>query len=279
MSPIKVTQIISGTNKSIAFEILAEGFLKYGLEISYILIQNSESSFSKFLSSLSIPYCIVPYRNKKDYPSAILRVLKFLKKNKPTIVHTHLREASLIGLSAARVSKIPIRLHTRHHSTSNHLYHPSSVKYDRLINKLSTGVVSISKNVSTILRTYENVPDRKIHRIYHGLDIDKFSTVTINETNQIKAKYKLEKNSSPIVGVISRYEKLKGLQYIIPAFKQFKELNKGAHLVLANSDGLDKDFVTGILKKNLEPNDYTEILFEENLYALYSIFDFLFIPQ
>lgn len=44
--------------------------------------------------------------------AAVCRLYFFLKKEKPMIVHTHTPKAGVIGMLAARLARIPIRLHT-----------------------------------------------------------------------------------------------------------------------------------------------------------------------
>jgi len=43
---------------------------------------------------------------------ALLKLYKYLKKEKPTIVHTHTPKAGIVGMLAAKLAKVPIRLHT-----------------------------------------------------------------------------------------------------------------------------------------------------------------------
>lgn len=43
---------------------------------------------------------------------AILKLYKFLKKEKPKMVHTHTPKAGLVGMIAARLAGVPVRLHT-----------------------------------------------------------------------------------------------------------------------------------------------------------------------
>lgn len=271
----KVVNIISGTNKAIAFEIIAKGLKKEpSIEISYILIQNEATAFSLFLEENNISYFTVKLINKKSYPSALISIYKILKKIKPNSVHTHLRDANLIGLTAAKLAGVKTRIHTRHHSTSNHEYYPKAVKWDKYINSISTSIVSISKNVTNVLMEKENVDNKKITLIHHGIDIQKFQYPNKDEVEKLKTKYQINSDNHPIIGVISRYIKLKGVQYIIPAFSEVKKLHPNAHLILANAVGKDSKEIKSLLGKHLNPTDFTEIPFENDLYSLYGIFDY-----
>ncbi|MCB0381215.1 MAG: glycosyltransferase family 4 protein, partial [Flavobacteriales bacterium] len=108
----------------------------------------------------------------------------------------------------------------------------------------------------------------------HGFNIDKFKHTNEQKTNSLKVKYNIKGDSYPIIGVISRYIHLKGLQHIIPAFSELKKIYPKAYLVLANAIGSDSNEIKNMLADNLKQEDYLEIAFESDLYHLYGVFDF-----
>ncbi|MBX2958853.1 MAG: glycosyltransferase family 4 protein [Flavobacteriales bacterium] len=271
---IKVVQIIANTNKSLAFEIVAKGFKENNIDVTYFLLQKGESEFSKFLELIGIKFYIIPIDGKINISKSFFKIFYLLVRIRPKIVHTHLREANLIGLTISSFLFIPNRIYTRHHSTSNIEYHPDAVKWDRYTNYLSTHIVSISQNVTNVLTERENVSLRKITLIPHGFNIDKFKHTNEQKTNSLKVKYNIKGDSYPIIGVISRYIHLKGLQHIIPAFSELKKIYPKAYLVLANAIGSDSNEIKNILADNLKQEDYLEIAFESDLYHLYGVFDF-----
>ena len=275
----KIVQIISDTDKSLAFEIIAKGLKRARIDVAYFLLQSGESDFSLFLKENDIQYFLISINGKKSYPLVILKIYRLLKKLKTTIVHTHLRDATLLGLIAAKFAGIKHQVYTRHHSTSNHKYYPHAVKWDRLINSLSSHIVSISKNVSEVLINKENVPNEKLTIIYHGFELDKFKNPNTSTIIYLKNKYHIKNDNHPIIGVISRYIHLKGLQYIIPAFAEVKKEYPNSHLILANAVGNDSIEIQQLLQSSLNSKDYTEIIFEKDLHHLYGIFDyFIHVP-
>ena len=48
---------------------------------------------------------------KKDL-KAVIKLYKYLKKEKPDIVHSHTPKAGIVGMLASYLANIPIRLHT-----------------------------------------------------------------------------------------------------------------------------------------------------------------------
>lgn len=269
-----IVQVISSINKSLAFEIIAKGLTECKVNIKYILLQNHESEFSNFLKENRIPYFIVPFKGKKSYPISLLKIAILLIKLKPKIVHTHLRDANFLGLTAAKILGIKNRIYTRHHSTSNHEYYPQAVKWDKYVNRISTHIVSISDNVSKILTEREAAPIHKITKIPHGFELEKLRSIDKNEILGMKKKYQINHSAYPVIGVVSRYIHLKGIQHIIPALAEIKKVYPNAHFVFANTTGEDKEILNKLFKEYLLDSDYTEISFESDIYTLYGIFDF-----
>jgi glycosyltransferase involved in cell wall biosynthesis len=87
----------------------------------------------------------------------------------------------------------------------------------------------------------------------------------------MKQKY-LPESAYPVIGVISRYTEWKGIQYIIPAFKKLLQIYPDAHLVLANAKGNYGNQIKKLLRE-IPKKNYTEIVFEDDLFTLYRLFD------
>jgi glycosyltransferase involved in cell wall biosynthesis len=235
------------------------------------------SSLALYLDANSIKSYFIKYSSKKDLAFSFIKVLLIFLRRKPAIVHAHLFEASLIGLWAAFFCCIKCRIYTRHHSDLHHVYFPKAVKYDKLCNLISTHIIAVSEVVKEILVTKETVKPEKISIVHHGIDLEKFM-------NPIKAKVEYLKNKNqltgfyPVIGVISRYTEWKGIQYIIPAFKNILREYPKACLVLANAKGDYAMQIKGHLS-SINNSTYREIEFEADVASLYHCFDiFVHVP-
>lgn len=270
---IKITYILSEIDKAVAFEWIASNINQEEFELSFILLNNKEPYLFQWLNNKKIEVYYIQHLGKVSYFLSLFRVLKILFNIKPDVVHAHLLDANLIGLLAAKLIGVKKRIYTRHHSTFHHEYYPRAVRWDKLTNILASHIVAISENVQDVLMTKESVLLKKINLIHHGFDLDKFRNVNQCDISELKIKYSLSNSDSPIIGVIARHIEWKGIQYIIPAFKQLLTDYPNAILILANSKGAYNGKVKSIIQHNLEPNQYRLIPFEPNLYALYQLFD------
>ncbi len=276
--PLKtVTYILSNLDKALAFEWIAEELDKSKFQLRFILLNPSNSSLEDYFRECHIPVERVTYRGKKDVIPALYKTWKILRKWKPDIVHCHLLEASLIGLTAAKFAGVKERIYTRHYSSFHHVYFPTSVWLDKYLNFIATRIVAISQVVYDILVHWEKTNPKKVKVIHHGFRLNEFTNVSEDQKRSLHKKYNLE-GKKPVIGVISRYTIWKGIQFTIPAFGEILKKYPNACLVLANAHG-EYDGEIKKLLSTLPKESFREIRFESNLGALYNLFDiFIHVP-
>ena len=269
---VKLIYIVCNIDKANEFEWLIDSLNHTKYELSFVSIHtHQETALSVYCAEHKIPFYHIHYASKKNILRAIFQLYKLLRTLKPSIVHAHLFEGGLIGITAAWLAKIKHRIYTRHYSNYHHKYFPNGLKYDKWINSKSTHIVSISKLVSSILIDKERVNPAKVSLIHHGLKFDTFQHIDQSRIDVVKEKHHIPANKT-IIGVVSRYIELKGLQYIIPAFKKYNQENPNSHLVLANAKG-DYAGVVHQLLQTLPKDSCTEIEFENDNAALFKSFD------
>jgi glycosyltransferase involved in cell wall biosynthesis len=245
---------------------------KEKFSLSFILIHDNENTdFKFFLDSHGIQNYYIPYKSKKDLLSAIVKSFKILSSQKCDVVHAHLFEASLIGMISSKLAGIKKRIYTRHYSTLHHEYFPQAVKWDRFINFMATDIVSISNSTYYALSELENVEPCKIKLIPHGFKLDSLNLPDRDKVEKLKLKYN-PMLSAPVIGVVARYIELKGIEYIIRAFKELLNVYPKAKLVLANATGDYSSTIQNELQ-SLAKESYVEIPFESDIVSLYHLFN------
>ena len=273
---MQVCYIISDIDKALAFEWIASALQKK-LDIRFILLNSGDSALERFLKRTGVQVTRVTFRGKRDWSSALYLIWRQLRIWNPQVVHCHLLQASILGLTAAWIAGSSKRIFTRHHGDLHHRYHKKGVLWDKLCNSLATDIVAISGNVKSILVEMDHAPPEKIHLIPHGFSWETFRNTDDLMVQNLKENYSLC-GKSPVIGCISRFIEWKGIQYIIPAFKEFLELNPDAVLVLANSQG---DYASHLrqLLTTLPAESYRLISFEPAVGELFQCFDlFVHVP-
>ena len=117
-------KLIRITTVPLSLEKLLEGqlaFMKNHFEV--IAVSAEKDRLEKFgqeegvrIFHLELTRKITPI---KDI-AAVFKLYQFLKKEKPTIVHTHTPKAGIVGMMAAWLAGIPHRLHTVAAAFSNY---------------------------------------------------------------------------------------------------------------------------------------------------------------
>ncbi|MBI3519558.1 MAG: glycosyltransferase family 4 protein [Bacteroidetes bacterium] len=277
MKKKKLIVVFSNVSKALAFEWAAEYLSDERLSVHYVLLNNKQTSFENYLINNNHNVTRIDYKNKLNSISVFFKLIFFFRKQKPDIIHCHLFDASIIGLTAARVCAVKKRIYTRHHSTLNHDYFPQGVKYDKWCNRMSTNIIAISNVVKQTLIVKENVSEEKIAIIRHGFKLSEFENINFTRIDNLRKKYQIPADVK-VIGVISRYLELKGVTYIIEAFQQILKSDPNVVLILANAKGDYAETIRKELKK-LPTTSYIEIEFEEDLFALYQLFDvFIHVP-
>ncbi len=269
--------VISQVDKSLALEWFFRELYAKHTPIHIIFLHPKTPELQKYCVQLGYKTKWIKYQGKKDIPLAFIKTFSEIFTIRPSLIHTHLFDASLIGLSAAWLLRIKQRIHTRHHASMHHEYFQQAIKYDLFINKLSTKIIAISENIKNILIDREKVKAEKITVISHGFDLLYFNNVPTSRIDSIKQKYSITENRF-VIGMISRYTHWKGIQYVIPAFKKIIIEFPNAFLVLANATG---DYAKEIkeLLNDLPENSYREIVFEKDSPALFKMFNvFVHVP-
>lgn len=267
---MKVVYIVSKISRWVSFEWICE--YPRGFELIFIVLSTSHSHFTQYLDSNLIKNYKLFLDGIMSYPQLTREIFRILRKERPDIVHTHFLDASVTGLMAAKLAGISKRVYTRHHSTFHHDYAPKGVFLDKLCNWLATDIISISNVVNQVLAS-EGVDLKKIHLVEHGFRLSEFDEARNNhETRKrFRDKYQIGKER-PAIGVVARHIEWKGVQYIIPAFKNILDQSPTAVLMLCNARGPYHDVILDLLK-DLPESSYRIIPFEEEMIGLYQAFD------
>lgn len=248
---------------------------KFDLSFLLISLADKPPHIESFLAARGIPFRRIECRLK---PMDILRTIREIyvhcRRNRVEIVHTHIFFASLVGLLGAFLARVPVRINTRHHASMNH---GTSFQWlDRLTNLLATHIVVTSRVLQDVLLR-EKASPRKLRLIHLGIDLAKFTGVDESQVRELARKYN-PSGDAPVIGVIARFIRQKGVQYIIPAFKRLLEVYPSAYLVLTYAQGPYRQAIEELLAE-IPPERYVRIEFEENVFALYRIFDvFIHVP-
>lgn len=271
----KIVYVLYNMPKALTIEWVADSSISKDFDLYFVCMsQNPGTSImDKYLENRKFPVFYIVYKSKWDLPRTILKLILYFRKIKPDIIHTHLFDATFAGLTAAYLTRVSKRIFTRHHSNPNHIHFPHAVLYDRITNFLATHIVATCKNTKWALCDLENVPESKVRVINFGFKLEQFKEISTDQIQLLKKKYLPQTSKKPVIGVISRWMEIKGLQYIIPAFQKLLTKFPNAFLILVSTGNYSYRKTIKALLSHLPADSYYESDFEEDIAALYKVFN------
>jgi glycosyltransferase involved in cell wall biosynthesis len=293
---IKITYIFTHHIRWVPFELVAKYIDKSKFAIDYVILNEGDPIIS-FLNQMDIPCTVTSFQDYSNTPEIVKFLYEHLIKNKTDIVQTHWFAGSLAGMQAAYYAHVPVRIFFREHPSIKYYSRHAPSKH-RLIWECATHIIGATQSCKQDM-IEDGIPDDKITVIPLGFNISEFENVETSRIEQLRSKY-LPNHHGPVIGVAARYIRWKGIEYVIEAHKKVLEAYPNAILVLSgthtNRASLEEKIrkarkedivapqyedIISITDKlsQLPEHSYIEIPFEEDLFALFRLFDiFVHVP-
>lgn len=219
---MKVCHFISYSADGHYLANLGKGLAKNGVDlVGGTLFRTGKTTPEWINQTENVNYFCLKAKSKIDFPKAILSLAKILRKEKVDILQTHLYEASFVGLLAAKLAGIPLRILTRHHLDQSHLIGKKlPIFIDRWETKNCHKIVVLSNAVKEFLVEKDFVDRKKIKVIYQGFDFERF-TATETERQSIRNEFGFQENDF-VVGTIGNFFSTKGHRFLVEALKNLE---------------------------------------------------------
>ena len=179
---------------------------------------------------------ITPLKDLK----AVYKLYSFFKSENPLIVHTHTPKAGIVGMLAAKLAGVPIRLHT---VAGLPLMETTGTKrkvlnfVEKLTYALATKVYPNSKGLYNIILKEKFASPSKLKVLgkgsSNGIDTSYFDPSKYSEEFKMKLKQDLNISTSSLVFIfIGRLVSEKGINELIQAFSKLHQSNPECNLLL-----------------------------------------------
>lgn len=246
-------KLIRITTVPISLEKLLEGQLEFMNDFYDVVAVSSNEKELNLLGEkqnvrvfpIEMTRKITPLQDLKS----LIKLYKFLKKEKPFIVHTHTPKAGIVGMLAAKFAGVPNRLHT---VAGMPLLEAVGMKRKLLnfVEKLTytnaTKVYPNSVGLKTIIlkHKFTNINKLKIigNGSSNGINTDKFNqdSISILERKKLKETL-LIKEEDFIFIFVGRIVADKGINELVKAFETIHEAHKKVKLLLVGTFEQDLD--------------------------------------
>ncbi len=223
------------------------------LSISFIFLTAKPPKMVEYAQNMGLKCHWIKYdynKRKRGMISSFFKVRRLLKLIQPDVVHTHLFDDSLIGLTAAFTLGIQKRIITKGDTSFHYFFAPKWQFFDRLNNTLATDIVAISEESKGFILHQEKADKSKVVRIHHGMPSDDFKAVSKQKVTSFKKEFNLK--DKIVVGTIARFIEWKGYAHILKIAQLAKEKKLDMLFLWTGSGPEKKAFAEKIKANNLD---------------------------
>ncbi len=251
-SPKKLIRI---TTIPMALHVLLPGQMKFmdenGFEV--IMISAGGENLDKVIENEKCRHIIVPMTRQitpwQDL-KCMIQLIKIFKKEKPDIVHSHTPKAGLLGMMAAKISGIKIRIHT---VAGLPLVEESGLKYallkqiEKITYSLANHVWPNSNSLYNFIKKNNLAGEYKLKVIgqgsTNGVSSRRFNKDTLDKNFLTVIKQKINYDPANIYLLcIGRLVKHKGIVELVNVFSLLKKRYSCLKLILV-----------GVFESSLDP--------------------------
>ncbi|MCX2837898.1 glycosyltransferase family 4 protein [Salinimicrobium sp. MT39] len=183
---------------------------------------------------------------------ALFKLYRFFKREKPAIVHTHTPKAGIVGMMAAKMAGVPIRLHT---VAGMPLMEATGTKrkileqVEKLTYSLATKIYPNSKGLKYVILDQNFSKTEKLKVLgegsSNGINTQYFNPEDFTAEQKEQIRKSLSICSDDLIFIfVGRLVRDKGINELVQAFKQLASENKNVSLLLVGPFEQDLDPIT-----------------------------------
>jgi glycosyltransferase involved in cell wall biosynthesis len=158
-------------------------------------------------------------------PRIFMALRREIARGEYDIVHTHMLHATIIGQSAAKAARAPVRIVTRHY-TDQHL-NPARRAADRFATRSATAVIAVSQAVKQNLLD-AGVAEKRIRVIHNGVDLAALDAASAAGNLPWPDSWQ----DALLIACTGNFIGYKGHRVLLHAFQQIVRSRPDARLVL-----------------------------------------------
>jgi glycosyltransferase involved in cell wall biosynthesis len=176
----------------------------------------------EFMEVQGVPCFSCDCGSRASYPLGMLRLARFLRREHIDILHTHLFDPSIVGLTAGVLAGTPLRVMTRHHSDYHTRIHKIwHVRLDQLCTRLCHAVIAVSRHTAEHLIATEGAPPAKVHTVLNGIDFERVRLSVPDAPQRLRAEF--APDGAALLLIVARLHPEKGHEFL---FRALADLHK-----------------------------------------------------
>jgi glycosyltransferase involved in cell wall biosynthesis len=213
---------------------------------------------------------------------AILRLARLIRRERPTILHTHTAKAGAVGRLAALLAgsaRPPIVVHTFHGHVLRGYFNPLVTfafrTLERLLARITTVLVAVSPEVRDDLVALGVAPASKFTVIRLGIELDERTGAA--DGHETRRHLGLPQDAF-VVGWVGRMTAVKRTTDVLRAIKSLEERGIDAYLCLVG-DGPDRNAVERYAHELGITRRCVLVGYQDDVARFYDAMDVLLLPS
>lgn len=143
---------------------------------------------------------------------SLVRLRRLLRNFKPSIIHTHLFHAGILG--RLLVSKDSSKIVSTEHNTTDLIERGFLWRFlNRLTFEKNDLCIAVSQSVRDLIIQKTKLNPSRVKVIWPGIDLDRFASESVSRSIKLNGH-------PPIIGTIARLSHEKGIDILIKSFQQ-----------------------------------------------------------
>lgn len=209
---IKIIHIITALNIGGAEKLLLDLVKKLDKEkydIKIATVVEGGNLVEKF-EEVGIPVKVFKKKGKIGL-GVIWKIYRYLRKERPQIVHTHLFGGDTWGRVAAILARVPIIITTEHNTNFDENFLKRAIK--KILSFFTAKVIAVSEAVRQYSISKDHINSKKVEVILNGVNLENFLSISQKEFGK-----------PPIIGIIGRLAEQKGHKYLFEALNLLRTI-------------------------------------------------------
>ena len=154
---------------------------------------------------------------------SLWRLIGIMRRERPTVVHTHTAKAGVLGRLAAMLTGVPVRVHTFHGHVFRGYFSSAVTRFflitERFFARHTDCIVAISESQRReLIEVYKVAASEKVATIPLGFDLDQFLSIQERESELRQSSSCPE--TPPLVGWVGRLTSIKAPELFISSAAQ-----------------------------------------------------------
>jgi glycosyltransferase involved in cell wall biosynthesis len=226
--PIRVMRIITRMNiggPALHVALLTAGLNGDDFKSTLVAgaIVGNEGDMTDFACGMGVrPLILSPLRRQAhafNDTRALVSLWRLMRRERPHIVHTHTAKAGFLGRLAARLSGVPVVIHTFHGHVFRGYFGAAQTQIylamERLAARLSDLILTPGERIRTDLLRFQIAPPEKIKVVPLGLPLDNLVDITAYR-GRLRRDLGFSANEK-LVGIVGRLVPIKRHEVFLEA--------------------------------------------------------------